>query len=149
MLIIDVKALSDNICLGSNEEVYSKSIVLETIISLAVRYYNLDMDANEVTEVLDELNSKHNNLLVDIIFNDVYKDIVNHFKALGYDRRLHLKYNTKQIKGIIHKLIITMDLDSTIEKYKDKRETKPNSPITQIVEENPSQEILNALILRF
>lgn len=147
MLIINVKALADNVCLGSGSDAYSRVTVLETVISLAVRKYNDDMSDSEVTEVLDELNHSNKYMLADIMFADVYKDITAHFNKLGYDRRLHLKYVPKVVKGIIHKVIITMDLDSTLEYYKE-YVPKTKVKLVNVVEENPSLELINAFVLQ-
>lgn len=147
MLIVNVKALADNICLGSSTSAYSRATVLETVVSLAVRKYNNDMSDKEVSEVLDELNHLNQHMLVDIMFADVYKDITEHFNKLGYDRRLHLKYVPKVVKGIMHKVIITMDLDSTLEYYKEYT-PKAKVKLANVVEENPSLELINAYVLQ-
>lgn len=147
MLIINVKALADNICLGSGSDAYSRATVLETVIALTVRKYNNDMSDSEVTEVLDELNRLNQYMLVDLMFADVYKDITAHFNKLGYDRRLHLRYVPKVVKGIMHKVIITMDLDSTLEYYKEYT-PKAKVKLANVVEENPSLELINAFVLQ-
>ncbi|QCW23198.1 hypothetical protein HWC35_gp137 [Vibrio phage USC-1] len=89
-----------------------------------------------------------NNTAVETIYIEQLEGIRKYARASGWDSRLKIKIceekNVKNRDGIIHQVLLIMDLDATVEELS----FAPESPVSlgELVSDNPSQDELSKLV---
>lgn len=147
MYSIDLRTLAESSFLGEGVEKGLKPLVLEIVVGLCVGYYNHSYTEEGLREQLDSIAKAYMLEDADEIFYDIYRDMTSSLNKMHWDRRLKINYEVLSIRGVIHKVRIKMDLDATLNYYSKKENTiKPKVKLGDLVEENPTPEMMNALL---
>ncbi|AUR81055.1 hypothetical protein FDJ25_gp057 [Vibrio phage Aphrodite1] len=89
-----------------------------------------------------------NNTAVETIYIELLNDLKKYARASGWDPRLKMKIceekNVKNRDGIIHQVLLIMDLDATVEELSFAPESSVS--LGELVSDNPSQDELSKLV---
>lgn len=145
MYSLDLIALANSSFMGKDTEISMKPVILELILGLCVGYYNRTLSEDDLFLELDNVANDYKVESAEDIFNSIYKDMYDSLKKCGWDRRLRINYRSIHIKGVIHRVKIVMDLNSTLKHYV-KEAPVEKERVEHKVDDNPSLESLNALL---
>ncbi|UPT54027.1 hypothetical protein [Vibrio phage phiKT1019] len=90
-----------------------------------------------------------NNTAVEVIYMDLLDQLRSYARRSGWDPRIRMKIcedkNVKDRKGIIHQVLLVMDLDATAEALWEEPDT--TTSLGELVSDNPSQDDISKLII--
>lgn len=150
MLKYDMVAKANNLMIGKIDEPQEGRIeIAKIILEAAVEIINSGSRAkwDELTDEIVEFGENgYGMVLPDKVLDSYISEIRRDLKAARWDPRILIKIKYKNFGPIMYVATLEMDLNGTIENMGYDKVTMPEDAdhITDVVEDNPSMETLNA-----
>lgn len=151
VLIYDLVAKANNLMIGKISEPQEGRIeIAKIILEAAVEVINSG-SAKRRDELTDEIvefgENGYGMVLPDCVLDSYIQEIQEDLKKARWDKRLLIKIKYFNISNVHYTATLEMDLEKTVENMGWDKVSGPEDRdhISDVVEDNPSMETLNAL----
>lgn len=150
MVNIDIMALANDFVLETSQPLVVRLEIAKGILAAAVEYINSSSNKERETifeNVIDFGEMKYQMVLPDKVFDSYVLMIQNMLRSSGWDKRLVVKLQTKEVGIGYFTASLAMDLEATADKLG--WDTDPVEPekesILEVVADTPSMDEINEL----